>query len=153
MPTVQIDDYPVGFGYSMTRGPARENAVAALSVGRLAGETPQRLCRLTFGDLTDGETGLDATFDLVTSDPQTVAELLAHDWTDVDATRALCARLILPRLTFAQLQEFIRDIAREAWRQGCNDAQTTIRCALGLDVYDNATTPASIIQRVLGDRR
>jgi hypothetical protein len=58
--------------------------------------------------------------------------LLAHDWADVEATRALCWKIILPRLTGAQIQALCLEIAHDAWHQGRDDTRNVLRAGLGL---------------------
>lgn len=136
----RIDIREYDGGYTTVRDFERENAVASLSRG-------QRVCNLTFTVAVDADTGAEVEVFLTTANPDVIADLMAHDWADVEATRALCWQIILPRLTGAQIQKLCLTIAREAWRQGRDDARMVTRAALGLQSCGELTE--TVVKAVL----
>lgn len=139
MARIEIREYTGGG--TRTRDRDRENTIASLYRG-------QHTCRLTFTAALDADgPGTEVMIELITADPDVLADLMAHDWTDIEATRALCWRIILPRLTGAQIQAMCLEIGRDAWRQGRDDARAVTRAALGLQSCGELTE--TVVKAVL----
>ncbi len=144
MPHIEIREYHDSGTTSYSS--RHTNRAASLSLGKTRDGSP--LCRLTVS-LVDAAMGLDSTMTLDTADPQVVNVLLAHDWSDVDATQTLCWKLILERVLPAQFQTFCVSIAQTAWAQGRDDVRAVMRQALGFDTATTTVLTPDVVARVL----